>query len=153
MIQEKKEYLTPLKKDTEIKNNNIVLKKPKNKPNNKKIILDDDSENPDDIVMDTKEAGKQEKEKQEINDNYINNYKPPSKKVEKLIPISVSDFFNTKKITIKPEAKIIQEKKAENINQLNEVKNEEINNIKNNNDKMEIEEEQKKNKRRKRKNK
>ena len=144
MIQEKKEYLTPLKKDTEIKNNNIVLKKPKNKPNNKKIILDDDSENPDDIVMDTKEAGKQEKEKQEINDNYINNYKPPSKKVEKLIPISVSDFFNTKKITIKPEAQIIQEKKAENINQLNEVKNEEINNIKNNNDKMEIEEEQKK---------
>ena len=135
IIQEKKEYLTPLKKEKpELKNNNINLNKPKIKPSNKKIILDEDdeSENPD-IEMNKKEAGKQEKEKQEINDNYINNYKPPSKKVEKLIPISVSDFFNTKKITVKPEAQIHQEKKCENINELN-----------NNNDKMEIEEEQKK---------
>ena len=67
-IQEKKEYLTPLKKKAiELKKNNIILNKPKNKPHNKKVILDDEeeSENPD-VEMEVKEAGKQkgEKEKQ-----------------------------------------------------------------------------------------
>ncbi len=35
--------------------------------------------------------------KEKINDNYINNYKPPSKKVEKLISISIIDFLIQKK--------------------------------------------------------
>ena len=151
IIQEKKEYLTPLKKKTiELKKNDIILNKPKNKPHNKKIIEDDEeSENPD-IEMETKEAGKSRIKEKNINDNYIDNYKPPSKKEEKLIPISVSDFFNTKKITVKTDIQIQKEKKIENIDKneikdevINDIKNEKINNNNDNNYKMEIEEEQK----------
>ena len=43
-------------------------------------------------------------------EEYVDNYKPPPpKKEEKLIPINVSDFFNTKKITLKTEVKMQQE--------------------------------------------
>ena len=124
-LQEKKEFSTPTKKKKiEIKKNDIQLNKPKNKPHSKKIILDEDeeSENPD-IEMEIKEAGN---EKEKNDDKNIDNYIPPVKKEEKLIPISVSDFFNTKKITVNIEA----EQKINNVNN-------------DNNNKMEIEEEPK----------
>ena len=143
-IQQKKDFSTPVKKAIpEIKKENIKKNKSKNKPNNKKIILDEDeeSENPD-VEMETEEAGKQKIEQNNKNDNYIDNYVPPPKKEEKLVPISVSDFFNTKKITVKTDVQIKQEQKMENdnIKNKNEIKNND-NDIKEN--KMEIEEEQK----------
>ena len=144
-IQEKKEYSTPIKKKLpEIKKDNIPKNKSKKKQTNKKVILDEDeeSENPD-VEMEINEAGKEKIEQKNKNDNYIDNYIPPPKKEEKLVPISVSDFFNTKKITVKTDAQIKQEQKIENNNN-KEIKKEEI---KSNNDikvnKMEIEEEEK----------
>ena len=148
-IKEKKEFSTPIKKKLpEIKKDNIPKNKSKKKQTNKKVILDEDeeSENPD-VEMELNEAGKEKIEQKNKNDNYIDNYVPPPKKEEKLVPISVSDFFNTKKITVKTDVQMKQEQKIENNKNMNEIKNEEIKN-KNNNEikkenKMEIEEEQK----------
>ena len=148
-IQEKKEYSTPIKKKLpEIKKDNIPKNKSKKKQTNKKVILDEDeeSENPD-VEMEINEAGKKAIEQKNKNDNYIDNYIPPPKKEEKLVPISVSDFFNTKKITVKPDAQIKQEQKLDNkTNNNKEIKKEDIknnNDIKEKENKMEIEEEEK----------
>ena len=148
-IQEKKEYSTPIKKKLpEIKKDNIPKNKSKKKQTNKKVILDEDeeSENPD-VEMEINEAGKKAIEQKNKNDNYIDNYIPPPKKEEKLVPISVSDFFNTKKITVKPDAQIKQEQKLDNkTNNNKEIKKEDIknnNDSKEKEDKMEIEEEEK----------
>ena len=147
-LKEKKEFSTPVKKTLpEIKKSNIQLNKPKNKQHNKKVILDEDeeSENPD-VQMEIKEAGKEKQEQKNNNDNYINNYIPPVKKEEKLIPITVYDFFNTKKITVKPEAQIEQEQKLENKNKENnknsnkEIEKEKEKNINFDDYKMEMEE-------------
>ena len=148
-IQEKKEYSTPIKKKLpEIKKDNIPKNKSKKKQTNKKVILDEDeeSENPG-VEMEINEAGKKAIEQKNKNDNYIDNYIPPPKKEEKLVPISVSDFFNTKKITVKPDAQIKQEQKLDNkTNNNKEIKKEDIknnNDIKEKENKMEIEEEEK----------
>ena len=148
-IQEKKEYSTPIKKKLpEIKKDNIPKNKSKKKQTNKKVILDEDeeSENPD-VEMEINEAGKKAIEQKNKNDNYIDNYIPPPKKEEKLVPISVSDFFNTKKITVKPDAQTKQEQKLDNkTNNNKEIKKEDIknnNDIKEKENKMEIEEEEK----------
>jgi len=143
-LQEKKELSTPVKKVLpETKKSNIQLNKPKNKQHNKKIILDEDEEGEiPDVEMEVKEAGKEKQEEKNKNDNYINNYIPPVKKEEKLIPITVSDFFNTKKITIKPEAQIQQEQKLEN--KKNEI-NKNDNNDKKDNKEKEIKEIKEKN--------
>ena len=157
-IQEKKEYSTPIKKKLpEIKKDNIPKNKSKKKQTNKKVILDEDeeSENPD-VEMEINEAGKKAIEQKNKNDNYIDNYIPPPKKEEKLVPISVSDFFNTKKITVKPDAQIKQEQKIDNkTNNNKEIKKEDIknnNDIKEKENKMEIEEEEKEMKKEKEKN-
>ena len=157
-IQEKKEYSTPIKKKLpEIKKDNIPKNKSKKKQTNKKVILDEDeeSENPD-VEMEINEAGKKAIEQKNKNDNYIDNYIPPPKKEEKLVPISVSDFFNTKKITVKPDAQIKQEQKIDNkTNNNKEIKKEDIknnNDIKEKENKMEIEEEEKEIKKEKEKN-
>ena len=157
-IQEKKEYSTPIKKKLpEIKKDNIPKNKSKKKQTNKKVILDEDeeSENPD-VEMEINEAGKKAIEQKNKNDNYIDNYIPPPKKEEKLIPISVSDFFNTKKITVKPDAQIKQEQKLDNkTNNNKEIKKEDLkndNDIKEKENKMEIEEEEKEIKKEKEKN-
>ena len=157
-IQEKKEYSTPIKKKLpEIKKDNIPKNKSKKKQTNKKVILDEDeeSENPD-VEMEINEAGKKAIEQKNKNDNYIDNYIPPPKKEEKLVPISVSDFFNTKKITVKPDAQIKQEQKLDNkTNNNKEIKKEDIknnNDIKEKENKMEIEEEEKEIKKEKEKN-
>ena len=157
-IQEKKEYSTPIKKKLpEIKKDNIPKNKSKKKQTNKKVILDEDeeSENPD-VEMEINEAGKKAIEQKNKNDNYIDNYIPPPKKEEKLVPISVSDFFNTKKITVKPDAQIKQEQKLDNkTNNNKEIKKEDIkndNDIKEKENKMEIEEEEKEMKKEKEKN-
>ena len=157
-IQEKKEYSTPIKKKLpEIKKDNIPKNKSKKKQTNKKVILDEDeeSENPG-VEMEINEAGKKAIEQKNKNDNYIDNYIPPPKKEEKLVPISVSDFFNTKKITVKPDAQIKQEQKIDNkTNNNKEIKKEDIknnNDIKEKENKMEIEEEEKEIKKEKEKN-
>ena len=157
-IQEKKEYSTPIKKKLpEIKKDNIPKNKSKKKQTNKKVILDEDeeSENPD-VEMEINEAGKKAIEQKNKNDNYIDNYIPPPKKEEKLVPISVSDFFNTKKITVKPDTQIKQEQKLDNkTNNNKEIKKEDIkndNDIKEKENKMEIEEEEKEMKKEKEKN-
>ena len=123
--EEKKDYITPAKKKTiDIKKNDIQPNnQKKNVSKNKKIILDEDEESEiSEIKKDKKGAGKIKK-KSEINitdikheeeevdkEEYVDNYKPPPpKKEEKLIPINVSDFFNTKKITLKTEVKMQQE--------------------------------------------
>ena len=148
-IQEKKEYSTPIKKKLpEIKKDNIPKNKSKKKQTNKKVIFDEDEENENpDVEMEINEAGKKAIEQKNKNDNYIDNYIPPPKKEEKLVPISVSDFFNTKKITIKPDAQIKQEQKIDNkTNNNKEIKKEDIknnNDIKEKENKMEIEEEEK----------
>ena len=157
-IQEKKEYSTPIKKKLpEIKKDNIPKNKSKKKQTNKKVILDEDEENENpDVEMEINEAGKKAIEQKNKNDNYIDNYIPPPKKEEKLVPISVSDFFNTKKITVKPDAQIKQEQKIDNkTNNNKEIKKEDLkndNDIKEKENKMEIEEEEKEMKKEKEKN-
>ena len=155
-IEEKKEFNTPIKKkELEIAQNNIKQNKPKKsekrtKSKNKKIILDEDEESEISEIKNNnkKEAGKKikisknetKKEDEDMIKEEVNNYiPPPVKKEEKLIPISVSDFFNTKKITLKTEVrevKMQQEKVQQDINNNNQENNKE----KNNN--MEIEEEE-----------
>ena len=118
--KEKKEFLTPMKKKViELKKNNIQLNKQKFKTKNKKIILDeeDDSENID-IIKKEKEAGKIEEKQKTIKNEIIvekeiYNISYPIKKEEKLVPISVSEFFSSKKITLKSDEKPeeIKEKK------------------------------------------
>ena len=157
-IQEKKEYSTPIKKKLpEIKKDNIPKNKSKKKQTNKKVIFDEDEENENpDVEMEINEAGKKAIEQKNKNDNYIDNYIPPPKKEEKLVPISVSDFFNTKKITVKPDAQIKQEQKIDNkTNNNKEIKKEDLkndNDIKEKENKMEIEEEEKEMKKEKEKN-
>ena len=136
--KEKKKFSTPIKKKKviDMKNNNIQINKTKiNKPKSKKIILDDEEnyENAE-IKSIEKEAGNISRKQQigNVEKNEKETYKMicPAKKEEKLIPISVSDFFNGKKITVKSEEQMKQEK---GIKQFNDDRNGEI--------KMEIEEE------------
>ena len=138
--KEKKEFSTPVKKKViELNKNNIQLNKPKNnKPKNKKIIIDDEDESENKEVMtEIKEAGKTTENKNNYKEEKIieeENYQlpPPVKKEEKLIPISVSDFFNSKKITLKSDKQIQQEKERNEKKQKKEDKIDE--------NKMEIEE-------------
>ena len=116
--KEKKEFSTPVqKKVIELNKNNIQLNKPKiNKPKNKKIIIDDEDESENkEIITEIKEAGKTtenknnyKEEKKIEQENY--QLPPPVKKEEKLIPITVSDFFNSKKITLKSDKQLQEEK-------------------------------------------
>ena len=139
--KEKKEFLTPMKKKViELKKNNIQLNKQKFKTKNKKIILDeeDDSENID-IIKKEKEAGKIEEKQKTIKNEIIvekeiYNISYPIKKEEKLVPISVSEFFSSKKITLKSDEKPEEIKEKKQI--IDEIIDE---------NKMEIEEEKKKN--------
>ena len=139
--KEKKEFLTPMKKKViELKKNNIQLNKQKFKTKNKKIILDeeDDSENID-IIKKEKEAGKIEEKQKTIKNEIIvekeiYNISYPNKKEEKLVPISVSEFFSSKKITLKSDEKPEEIKEKKQI--IDEIIDE---------NKMEIEEEKKKN--------
>ncbi len=141
--KEKKEFLTPMKKKViELKKNNIQLNKQKFKTKNKKIILDeeDDSENID-IIKKEKEAGKIEEKQKTIKNEIIvekeiYNISYPikkNKKEEKLVPISVSEFFSSKKITLKSDEKPEEIKEKKQI--IDEIIDE---------NKMEIEEEEKK---------
>ena len=140
--KEKKEFLTPMKKKViELKKNNIQLNKQKFKTKNKKIILDeeDDSENID-IIKKEKEAGKIEEKQKTIKNEIIvekeiYNISYPIKKEEKLVPISVSEFFSSKKITLKSDEKPEEIKEKKQI--IDEIIDE---------NKMEIEEEKKKKK-------
>ena len=128
--EEKKEISTPVKKKLiEVKKNDIKVKKSNiNLSKNKKVILDEDDDNGDndenmEIINEKKEAGnpvkKQNNKKNEIEiekENYT--LPPPVKKKEKLIPITVSEFFSSKKITLKtgkPQEEKIKEIKKENI--------------------------------------
>jgi len=130
--EEKKEFSTPVKKKlNEVKKNDIKVKKSNiNLSKNKKVILDEDDDNGDneenmEIINEKKEAGnpekKQNNKKNEIEiekekENYT--LPPPVKKKEKLIPITVSEFFSSKKITLKtdkPQEEKIKEIKKENI--------------------------------------
>ena len=149
--EEKKEFSTPVKKklievkknknDIKVKKSNINLSK------NKKVILDEDDDNGDndenmEIIKEKKEAGnlvekqnnnknKIEKEKEKEKENYT--LPPPVKKKEKLIPITVSEFFSSKRITLKTDKQFQKEKskeiKKENIINENkmEIDEEEIN--------------------------
>ena len=128
------------KKVIELKKNNIQLNKQKFKTKNKKIILDeeDDSENID-IIKKEKEAGKIEEKQKTIKNEIIvekeiYNISYPIKKEEKLVPISVSEFFSSKKITLKSDEKPEEIKEKKQI--IDEIIDE---------NKMEIEEEKKKN--------
>jgi len=130
--EEKKEFSTPVKKKLiEVKKNDIKVKKSNiNLSKNKKVILDEDDDNGDndenmEIINEKKEAGnpvkKQNNKKNEIEiekekENYT--LPPPVKKKEKLIPITVSEFFSSKRITLKtdkPQEEKIKEIKKENI--------------------------------------
>lgn len=130
--EEKKEFSTPVKKKlNEVKKNDIKVKKSNiNLSKNKKVILDEDDDNGDneenmEIINEKKEAGnpekKQNNKKNEIEiekekENYT--LPPPVKKKEKLIPITVSEFFSSKRITLKtdkPQEEKIKEIKKENI--------------------------------------
>ena len=130
--KEKKEFSTPAKKKViEIKKSNIQLNKPNlNKSKKKKIIIDDEDESENnEIIKEIKEAGniedtpknlKKEKKKEKQDYQIL---PPPVKKEEKLIPISVSDYFSSKKITLKTD-KQIKEKKENKMEIEEEVKNE-----------------------------
>ena len=130
--EEKKEFSTPVKKKLiKVKKNDIKVKKSNiNLSKNKKVILDEDDDNGDndenmEIINEKKEAGnpvkKQNNKKNEIEiekekENYT--LPPPVKKKEKLIPITVSEFFSSKRITLKtdkPQGEKIKEIKKENI--------------------------------------
>ena len=121
--EEKKEFLTPVKKKVEIKkNNNIQINKPKIKQSkNNKIIIDEEDESEKvEIINEEKKAGKIEKEEKIIKkekNNKKEEYKIPTpiKKEEKLIPISASDFFSSKKITLKTDKQIKEEQKEKEI--------------------------------------
>ena len=140
--EEKKEFSTPVKKKlTEVKKNDIKVNKSKiNLSKNKKVILDEDDDNSGngesmEIVKEKKEAGnlaeKPNKQKNDIEiekENYT--LPPPVKKKEKLIPITVSEFFSSKKITLKADG------------QLQEKRNKEQKENKINENKMDIEEEE-----------
>ena len=116
--KEKKEFSTPIKKKViDIKKNDIKI----NKSKNKKIILDEEDEDEPEnieIIDEEKKAGN------------IIEIEKINKNEKKLIPISVSDFFNSKKITLNFDEQIKEEKKK---NVINNESNDEI--------KMEIEEE------------
>ena len=116
--KEKKEFSTPIKKKIiEIKKSNIQINKPKSiKPKKTKIILDDEDESENiEIIKEEKLAGKNGeeliniKEKKKL-ENEIYKLPPPFKKEEKLIPISVSDFFSSKTITLKSDKQLQEEK-------------------------------------------
>ena len=141
--KEKKEFSTPIKKKLiEVKKNNLQINKPKiNLSKNKKIIIDEEDESQKGtIVKEIKEAGNIDgkpnfnKEEKSI-DNEEYKLPPPVKKEEKLIPISVSEFFSSKKITLKSEKQLEEEKERKKYKEEKIVKN-----------KMEIEEEIEKNK-------
>ena len=141
--KEKKEFSTPIKKKMiEVKKNNLQINKPKiNLSKNKKIIIDEeDDSQKGTIVKEIKEAGNIDgkpnfnKEEKSI-DNEEYKLPPPVKKEEKLIPISVSEFFSSKKITLKSEKQLEEEKEREKYKEEKIVEN-----------KMEIEEEIEKNK-------
>ena len=119
--KEKKEFSTPVKKKLkEINKDNIVKNKPKiNLSKNKKIILDDEEDESEnmEIIKEEEEAGKisdnekytiKEKKIEKERENY--NLPPPVKKEEKLVPVSVSDFFSNKKITLKSDIQLKEEK-------------------------------------------
>ena len=123
--KEKKEFSTPVKKKLkEINKDNIVKNKPKiNLSKNKKIILDDEEDESEnmEIIKEEEEAGKisdnekytiKEKKIEKERENY--NLPPPVKKEEKLVPVSVSDFFSNKKITLKSDIQLKEEKEKEN---------------------------------------
>ena len=123
--KEKKEFSTPVKKKLkEISKDNIVKNKPKiNLSKNKKIILDDEEDESEnmEIIKEEEEAGKisdnekytiKEKKIEKERENY--NLPPPVKKEEKLVPVSVSDFFSNKKITLKSDIQLKEEKEKEN---------------------------------------
>ena len=123
--KEKKEFSTPVKKKLkEINKDNIVKNKPKiNLSKNKKIILDDDEDESEnmEVIKEEEEAGKisdnekytiKEKKIEKERENY--NLPPPVKKEEKLVPVSVSDFFSNKKITLKSDIQLKEEKEKEN---------------------------------------
>ena len=112
--KEKKEFSTPVKKKLkEINKDNIVKNKPKiNLSKNKKIILDDEEDESEnmEIIKEEEEAGKisdnekytiKEKKIEKERENY--NLPPPVKKEEKLVPVSVSDFFSNNKIRYSTE--------------------------------------------------
>ena len=141
--EEKKEFSTPVKKKIiEVKKNNIKVNKSKiDLSKNKKVILDEDDDNDEngenmEIIKEKKEAGNP-MEKQNNNKNEIEiekeNYTipPPVKKKEKLIPITVSEFFSSKKITLKTD-KQLQEEKTKEVKKENII----------NENKMEIDEEE-----------
>ena len=141
--KEKKEFSTPIKKKMiEVKKNNLQINKPKiNLSKNKKIIIDEeDDSQKGTIVKEIKEAGNIDgkpnfnKEEKSI-DNEEYKLPPPVKKEEKLIPISVSEFFSSKKITLKSEKQLEEEKERKKYKEEKIVEN-----------KMEIEEEIEKNK-------
>ena len=141
--KEKKEFSTPIKKKLiEVKKNNLQINKPKiNLSKNKKIIIDEeDDSQKGTIVKEIKEAGNIDgkpnfnKEEKSI-DNEEYKLPPPVKKEEKLIPISVSEFFSSKKITLKSEKQLEEEKERKKYKEEKIVEN-----------KMEIEEEIEKNK-------
>ena len=141
--KEKKEFSTPIKKKLiEVKKNNLQINKPKiNLSKNKKIIIDEEDESQKGtIVKEIKEAGNIDgkpnfnKEEKSI-DNEEYKLPPPVKKEEKLIPISVSEFFSSKKITLKSEKQLEEEKERKKYKEEKIVEN-----------KMEIEEEIEKNK-------
>ena len=123
--KEKKEFSTPVKKKLkEISKDNIVKNKPKiNLSKNKKIILDDEEDESEnmEIIKEEEEAGKisdnekytiKEKKIEKERENY--NLPPPVKKEEKLVPVSVSYFFSNKKITLKSDIQLKEEKEKEN---------------------------------------
>ena len=123
--KEKKEFSTPVKKKLkEINKDNIVKNKPKiNLSKNKKIILDDEEDESEnmEIIKEEEEAGNisdnekytiKEKKIEKERENY--NLPPPVKKEEKLVPVSVSDFFSNKKITLKSDIQLKEEKEKEN---------------------------------------
>ena len=121
--KEKKEFSTPVKKKLkEINKDNIVKNKPKiNLSKNKKIILDDEEDESEnmEVIKEEEEAGKisdndtiKEKKIEKERENY--NLPPPVKKEEKLVPVSVSDFFSNKKITLKSDIQLKEEKEKEN---------------------------------------
>ena len=123
--KEKKEFSTPVKKKLkEINKDNIVKNKPKiNLSKNKKIILDDEEDESEnmEVIKEEEEAGKisdnekytiKEKKIEKERENY--NLPPPVKKEEKLVPVSVSYFFSNKKITLKSDIQLKEEKEKEN---------------------------------------
>lgn len=136
----KKTHQTPKKKDKLSEK-----KKPESKKRN--LVIDDD-----DIIVEApmeednkknEKAGKEQSDKMIIEEkNSKINFKPKPKeeKKEKLIPISVSDFFSGKKIV--PKEPIVEEKKEEQINtpKKEDKKEEEKNKKESNNDAMDIDE-------------